>query len=252
VAITDHDTINGVEKGMRAGREFGIEVVPGVEISVDSPGGSMHMVGLFIDYLDRDLDKWLDTLRLARLERYPRIIGRLRELGIEITAREVEVEAGESVIGRPHIARVLQAKGVVKSKQDAFSRYLGSNAAAYIPRRRVASGEAIEQIHRAGGLAILAHFTTCCSDEEPRAARKILGKLRDQGLDGMETYYHSFTNAEHNRAVELARTFGFLQSGGSDFHGPAPKGFLLGRRLGMPHRLLKKLKNASRGSRTGI
>lgn len=249
LAITDHDTVAGVAEGLRAGRELGLEVVPGVEISVDSPGGSMHMVGLFIDPANPTLAGWLEDMRRARSERYPRIVARLRELGVEITEAEVEAEAGESVIGRPHIARLLVRRGVVRSHQEAFQLYLGTGAAAYVPRRRVGSRDAIELIHRAGGLAVLAHYTSCLKNGNGADFEKTLRELCDQGLDGLETYYHSFSPEEERRALSLARSFGLLRSGGSDFHGPAPSGYRLGLRPRIPFRVFRALKRSRRRAR---
>jgi len=251
IAVTDHDTVAGVDEAFQAGSAAGLEVVPGVEISVDHPVGSMHMLGLFIDHRDASFRHWLEDLCRSRLRRYPLIVKKLQSLGVEITVGEVEAEAGESVIGRPHIARVLVATGAVRDMEEAFRRYLGEEGAAYVPRERVDSSLAISRIHQAGGLAVLAHYTTCCPGEGKPAVRALLERLCSQGLDGLETFYHSFTPDEHYQAVELAHRFDLLEAGGSDFHGPLRPGFLLGRRLAVPRRVLNELKRGLRRREAG-
>ncbi|HOO78145.1 MAG TPA: PHP domain-containing protein [bacterium] len=219
LAVTDHDTVAGLDEALAAGSKEKVKVVPGVEISVDHPVGSIHMVGLFIDHGNVRLREWLGTLLESRLERLPKIVARLRELGIDISREEVEAEAAGGVVGRAHVARVLKAKGVVRGMEEAFRRFLGRGASAYVPRRKVPAAEAIELIHRAGGVAVLAHYTTCCGGDRERESA-LIREITALGLDGMETYYHSFSRAEHLRARELAREFRLLEAGGSDFHGP--------------------------------
>jgi len=228
VAVTDHDTIAGLDEALAAGRREKVKVVPGVEISVDHSVGSIHLVGLFIDRGDARLREWLELLLKSRLERLPKIVARLRELGIDITREEVEAEAAGGVVGRAHVARVLKAKGAVRGMEEAFRRFLGRDAAAYVPRKKVPAAEAIGFIHRSGGVAVLAHYTTCCGGDR-QGETALIREMTALGLDGMETYYHSFSRAEHLRARELAREFGLLEAGGSDFHGPPGPTPRLGR-----------------------
>ena len=157
VAITDHDTIEGVEEAAQAGSDIGIEVVPGVEVSAEYSPGQMHIVGLFIDHHNQELGTWLSGIQGGRDTRNPRIIARLQELGLPITMDEVVKVAGEGSVGRPHIARVMVAKGFVDDTQEAFDKYLAKGAPAYFDRLRATPEDSIRRIHSAGGLAILAH-----------------------------------------------------------------------------------------------
>lgn len=264
VAITDHDTVAGCAPALAAGADLGIEVVPGVEVSVvpELPG-QLHLLGLLLDPGDPGLLAWLQGLREARNRRNPKIIERLQALGISITLAEVEARAredaahaasggsglaeGESlVVGRPHIAEVLLDKGVVRSGQEAFTRYLTKGAPAYVDRERATPAEAIDVIHRAGGLAVIAHPQYCQARNREELAA-FLRRLKDLGLDGMEIHYPTLTDEEAATLAWLARTIGLLASGGSDFHGEIKPGLQLGTgygRLRVPQAVLDELKQA--------
>jgi predicted metal-dependent phosphoesterase TrpH len=156
IALTDHDTVAGVEEALAAGKEFGVEVVPGVEISAQYPPGTMHILGYYIHASNPELLGALKKLQQARAARNPKIIERLQALGLEITINEVlDLSAGQ--VGRPHIARALVNKGYVSSIDEAFSRYLKKGAVAYAEKFRFPPAEAIGIIRRAGGIAVLAH-----------------------------------------------------------------------------------------------
>jgi len=218
VALTDHDTLAGIEEAADEARHLGIELIPGCEISLDGVPGTFHMVGLGVDPSDRVLAERLDFVRTEREGRNEGIRRNLEALGHSVTMEEVAAEAGGDVIGRPHFARVLVKRGVVKDFREAFDRFLGKGKSAYADRRRLSLADAIDAIHGAGGSAVLAHPYTI-AHPDPAVYEAWLAEMAAGGLDGIETLYteHSSRDVEHYRG--LARRCGLLESGGSDFHG---------------------------------
>jgi predicted metal-dependent phosphoesterase TrpH len=218
VALTDHDTLDGVPEAAHEAKHMGIEFIPGCEISLDGVPGTFHMLGIGVDPANRVLAERLDFVRKGREGRNAEVVEKLRALGHDVTIEEVAAEAGGDVIGRPHFARVLVKRGVVKDFKDAFERFLGKGRAAYADRDRLPLPDAIAAIHGAGGAAVLAHPYTIAL-HAPAEFEKWLCETRAAGLDGIETVYteHSAADVLHYR--ELARRCGLLESGGSDFHG---------------------------------
>ncbi len=157
VAVTDHDTVGGLEEAGDAARALGLEFINGIEISAEYSPGTMHILGYYIDAASITLDRTLAELRTARDTRNPQIAARLRALGFDISYEEVAELAGNKVVGRPHFARLLVKKGYAESIQDAFNRFLAKGAAAYVEKRRLSPAESIDLIHKAGGAAVLAH-----------------------------------------------------------------------------------------------
>ena len=245
LALTDHDTTAGVEEALRAGAELGLEVVSGVEISARRQPGQMHIVGLFVDHRSPRLNRWLKEREVIRDRRNAGIISKLRELGIDISLAEVEAKA-DGVVGRPHIAEVMLEKGAVRSREEAFRKYLAHGRPAYCDRVHPSPEDSILEIHRAGGLAILAHYIYCRARDE-RELEALLGRLKEMGLDGMEVYYSDYTPAQTDLAARMASRFHLLPSGGSDFHGDSKPEVKLGSGFGnlrIPYRLLEDLKEA--------
>lgn len=236
IALTDHDTTAGLEACAAACKNAGVAFVPGIEVSADPSAvltsapqpetepiryGTLHILGYFVRHDDPGLEQIQREMTEAREQRNPAIVDKLRKLGMRIEYEEVlEVarEQGASVIGRPHIAQVLIQKGYVKSVQDAFARYIGQGAAAYVRRDRLDPRRAIDAIHGAGGLAVLAHPVQLkCPDLDH--LEHFCTKLRDMGLDGMETRHSDHTAAQVARFEQIAQKLGLLTTGGSDYHG---------------------------------
>ncbi|RMG54801.1 MAG: PHP domain-containing protein [Acidobacteria bacterium] len=218
VAVTDHDIVDGLPEALAAGREIGLLVIPGVEISADSRAGSMHILGYFIDYRDASFRRALQQLRQYRNERNPKIVAKLNQLGMALSYEEVKAKAGRGAVGRPHFAQVLVEKGYVRSTQEAFDKYLKAGAPAYVDKKRLAPAEAIELIHRAGGLAVMAHPVRLkVRDEQDLAA--LIQEVVDCGLDGIEAYYSDHSRELTRWLLDMARRFDLLVFGGSDFHG---------------------------------
>ncbi|MFZ5586463.1 MAG: PHP domain-containing protein [Thermodesulfobacteriota bacterium] len=225
VAITDHDTVAGLEEALAAGRRLGQRVVPGVEISLEGLGGqgmpaSMHLLGLFVDHREPGLIAGLGRLQAARAERNPKIAEKLGELGIAISLDEVRAYAGGDLVGRPHFAQALVARGVVKNRGEAFARFLAAGKPAYVSKWRFPPAEGIAMLKRAGAVTVLAHpglFKLGLAALEP-----LLLRLVEAGLDGVEAHYSEHDPALSRALARLAARLGLAVSGGSDFHG-APK-----------------------------
>jgi hypothetical protein len=218
LALTDHDTIDGLSDALAAGAEFGVEVIPGVEISAKHSGGSMHILGYFLDPQSETLGPRLAVLQQARQDRNPQIIAKLNALGIPLTLRQVAAISGQGQMGRPHIARALYEAGYVASIQAAFDLYLNNRGRAYVEKFRFPPPEAIAMIREAGGVAVLAHPFTL-NHADPGELRALLMELQRLGLAGMECYYPEHTPEQEACYLRLARELGLAITGGSDFHG---------------------------------
>ncbi|MDN8588039.1 phosphatase [Chryseobacterium mucoviscidosis] len=218
VALTDHDTVAGVSEAQRVGREYGIDVVAGVEISTRAGGKDIHVLGYYVNTEDEQFLERLRGLREAREERNHLIIAKLQELGLEISWQEVidglgrPLEPDES-IGRPHMADVLVRKGYAADMRDAFNRYLAEGQPGFVSVPRVAPEDACQWIKDAGGAAVIAHPGLYGDDE---LVRRI---LVDSHPDGIEVVHSDHGPEEEHRYAELAREFGLIQTGGSDYHG---------------------------------
>lgn len=216
-AITDHDITSGIPEATRTGRERGIDVIPGVEISSLFGDAELHVLGYFLDWQDETLNRRLAVLRESRHRRNPKIIERLQAAGIDITYDEVRAVAGTDSVGRPHIARVLIEKRVVASAQEAFDLWLAEGRPAYVPRELPAPAEAIRWIKDAKGLAVLAHPTWIKTPDGTLS--DLARRLKADGLAGIEVYYSTHTARQTREYLALAKQLDLLVTGGSDFHG---------------------------------
>lgn len=219
IALTDHDTLSGVEEAQAAGGRVGVEVIAGVEISAVCDPGTMHILGYFIDPKSKQLQEKLEEIQEARRQRNPMIIEKLRAIGIDITLKEVEAESGGDQVGRPHFARVLVQKGYVKNFEEAFEKYLTKGAPGYVDKRKLSSRDSIEMIEEAGGIASLAHPKTLKLNSTPAEFEKTLEQLKSEGLKGLEVYSSCQNKEEAASFKKLADRLGFFVTGGSDFHG---------------------------------
>jgi predicted metal-dependent phosphoesterase TrpH len=231
-ALTDHDTVAGVAAAAAASGELGIDFLPGIEISAEyRHPGILHILGYGIDPASAVLTDLTQQLIAGRDNRNPKIIRKLQELGIAITMEEVEQEAGGGVVGRPHIAAILQRKGYVSSIKQAFDRYLAPGGAAYFDKERLTPRQALEMIRQSGGLPVLAHPVQLRTENDAQLER-IVKDLMDLGLAGMEVIHSDHTPALVEKYTHLADRFHLLKTGGSDFHGAKKQGIQLGRAHG--------------------
>ena len=259
VAVTDHDNDSGCAPAVEAGREFGLEVVRGVEISCDVEDladrgyhprarPTMHLLGYFIPEGDNPLSSSLKELQYARANRNHHIVERLNELGIPVTFEEVESEAGGpgAQIGRPHFAAVLVRHGAVPSYQDAFDTYLAKGAKAYIGRKLFKPDEATRLMVEAGVVPVLAHPFTLQLDIEE--VERFVDELVASGLRGIEGYHGDLSADDQHPYRALAKTRGLIVSGGSDYHGSMrPDRALPGGKQGVmvPDEALEELRQAA-------
>ena len=267
IALTDHDTVEGVRPALEEGERLGMEVIPGVEISVSlsswdlllyacqhgrngenfgtSSEPEMHLLGYFFNGGYELLSETLDKLRQKREHRNPRIIEKLKELGINITLQEVVDLATGGVVGRPHIARVLVKKGYTSSISEAFDKYLAVGRPAYFRKDKLTPQEGIAEIIRSGGIPVLAHpiyldFKAC-------QLGKIIDKLKVAGLKGIEALYSENTLEQTEELLKLAMEHNLKVTGGSDFHGSFKPDIEAGVGKGslkVPYSLLSRLKEA--------
>ncbi len=214
IALTDHDNVDGIIPALEAAKNFpSLKVIPGVEISTDTPDGEIHMLGYFIDYTHPELLSALQRMRDSRGAKARQMVAKLADLGLDIEWQRVREIAGSGSIGRPHIAQALLEKGYISTIREAFSRYLAWGGPAYAERARMSPVEAIELISRAGGLPVLAH-PLFINDLDTVVAR-----LAESGLTGLEAYYKATNVEEIKRLVSLADKFHLIVTGGSDYHG---------------------------------
>ena len=242
LAITDHDTGSGLAEGKRAARQFGIEFVYGIEISAEYSPGTMHLLGYCIDSTAIESD--LVELKYACDQRNPQIAARLQELGMDIPYEEVQALAGGEMVGRPHFARLMVQKGYVASIQDAFNRFLAKGTHAYVEKLRLSPDSAIDLIHRAGGVAVLAHpYQLKLSSLD--AVDDLAAELAGSGLDGIEAVYSRHSEEERSAYGEIARRHQLLITGGSDYHGTYKPDLSLVTGKGdleVPYRILEEIK----------
>lgn len=217
LAVTDHDTIAGTEEAMAAGSNVNIEVVSGLEISSEYRGLNIHLLAYDFDWNNRKLAAVLQRLQESRADRNRKILEKLNKIGITINLEELAAESVSGVTGRPHFAKLLVKQGVVKTVDQAFEHYLKTGRYAYVPRYLLTIDEAINVIHHAGGVAVLAHplHMNCSRSELPG----IIRELKSAGLDGLETYYPTQNGRVGRQLKKLAEQFQLLQTGGSDYHG---------------------------------
>ncbi len=228
IALTDHDTTEGVDEFLRLSKHKGLAAISGLEISCLHRGTSLHILGYGIQPDHPALNAWLDTLQQGRKTRNLEILEKLATLGIAITNKEMEELSQCGQAGRPHIARLLVDKGYAKNMYDAFSLYLGKNKPAWCRRFSYTAAESIDIIHQAGGLAVLAHPGQI--DPAMKTQPKLINELQERELDGLEIFYPSHSKKMQNRLLSLAKKYDLLVTGGSDFHGDNRPGDLAGSR----------------------
>ena len=215
IALTDHDTLEGVVDAQEAGARLGVRVIAGVELSALDGEREIHLLGLHLSRT-AELDRQLASFRAARRKRAEQIVTRLNAIGIPVRLEVVLAIAGTGAIGRPHVARAIIEGGWARDQRDAFDRFLGSGRPAFVPKERLLLAEAVQLVHRAGGLAIWAHPA-----REGSLART--RQLVAAGIDGLEVRHPSHTSEDAARLGAIVEHLGLVASGGSDWHG-APQG----------------------------
>jgi predicted metal-dependent phosphoesterase TrpH len=236
-ALTDHDTLEGYRELGRHMRPGDPELVCGVELSVQVDQSDMHLLAYLFGPEDKEFNDRLNGLRQARARRAQQMVDRLAESGVIVDIEEVLQIAGNAAVGRPHLAEAMLRLGITGSFGEAFRRYIGKDGPAYVPKARLEPAEAIDLIHAAGGVAVLAHPMV---DNMLRHVEE----LAEMGLDGIEVYHYTVSRADVDRLKKLARRLGLLPAGGSDFHGREGYDDMIGRQP-VPVEYLSGLKKRS-------
>lgn len=221
VAITDHDTVEGVGQALETALGTDLEVIAGLELSAQHAGQDVHILGYFLDRADRTLASALAELRQIRVDRARAMVSALRRAGYGIGFENVMSHAGDGSVGRAHVARALLDAGVVETIEEAFSGLIGAGRPFFIEKPLMAAADAVALIRSTGGVAVLAHPAVS-------RAEHVVAPLVVRGLQGIEVFHPGQDDAARTRLLQLARTHSLVTTGGSDFHGPGTKGARLG------------------------
>ena len=238
IAICDHDTTDGIGPCVKIGDAKGIEVISGVELTVEKPDAEIHILGFLIDWKLEWLQKKLKSIQEGRIDRIHKMLEKLETKGIKIKAADVFDIAGRGSVGRLHLARAMLKSGAVKSFREVFEKYLGFGRSCYVPNIKFEPKEAIEMVIEAGGVPVVAHPGIMKKDE-------YIKELAGYGLKGIEVYHTDHNAATIRHYEELAKSLGLLMTGGSDCHG-AGKGKVLIGTVRIPYDLVERLKEAAR------
>jgi hypothetical protein len=236
IAVVDHDTVLGIEPAIEIGNEKQVEVLPGIELSAESGGAEVHILGYLIDYKKEILLEKLDFLKKNRVERIYKIVDKLNNIGVALEADSVFKISGGGTVGRLHVARAMVKKGVVRSVGEAFGKYIGDKGPGYVCNFRFSPEEAIKLIKDVGGIPVLAHPYTLSNDE-------LIPEFVNAGLMGLEVYYPEHTQSMINFYLGLAKKYNLLVTGGSDCHGKAKPEVKIGL-IKLPYDLVEELKEA--------
>ncbi len=211
ISITDHDSVNGLEEAIGIGKDLGVEVIPGLEISTDVEDKEVHLLGYFLDINNSELKKYLSFFRDERYQRALRMVKKLNALDLDISIDDVLEVTSSSAIGRPHVAIAMMRKGIVKDYYEAFQKYLRDGAPAYERKIHVSPQSALKIINDAGGLSFIAH--------PGHLKESILMTLINSGIDGIEVTHPSHNSYQIKFYRGIVNQYCLLESGGSDFHG---------------------------------
>ncbi len=240
LALTDHDTTNGLDEAGATAQHLGIDFIPGVEINTDVGSDEIHVLGYYLQYQRPEFQRVLQILRDARERRGQRMVELLNEQGVAVSWERVR-EIAQGAVGRPHVAKALLEAGFVQSISEAFDKYIGKECPAYVPRYKLAPVDAIRLIRSANGLPVMAHPIDLPGLDE---LCEWLPKLVEAGLVGLETYYGPYTEEKEQQLRALADQYHLIPTGGTDFHGPGIHPTPLGGRF-VPFEAVERLKAAA-------
>lgn len=238
IALTDHDTIDGIEEAVQAARSLSSqdpdalvpEVIPGVELSTEYRGKDIHIVGLFIDWQNREFADRLRGFADARIYRNRKMCSLLTENGCPVSYENLEAAFPDTVITRAHFAQYLLDRGMISSIDEAFRKLIGDDCPCFVPREKITPHDAVRFLLRFGGVPILAHPLQYKMSETELDA--LVASLTGLGLDGIEVYYSTHRQADTANLSRIAEKYGLLLSGGSDFHGTRKQNLDLGTGYG--------------------
>lgn len=217
IALTDHDTVAGIEEALAAGEKYGVEVIPGIEISADYKGGDLHILGFDIDYRDRNFAEKIAVCRDSRHERNIKMTEKIRQQGFPVTWEIMLERFGDNSITRAHFAKYLLDEGYVKSKEEAFAKYLNPGCPCYVAREKVTPEQAVKMIIDAKGHPVLAHPMLYKMTHD--RIESVIVMLMSYGLQGIEAVYSLNSPEDDEFLKKVAKRHGLYITGGSDFHG---------------------------------
>ncbi|MFW6266299.1 MAG: PHP domain-containing protein [Halanaerobiales bacterium] len=218
VAITDHDTVEGIEPGLRAAKDFDVDLIPAIEFSTFSGKAEIHILGYYIDYKNDQLLQTVEKIFNARLERAKKMVKLLNQQDINISYDQVKKLAGDDYVGRPHVARAMVEEGYISEIGEAFSsNYIGNGGRAYVAKYKITPTEAIKLIKKVKGIPVLAH-PYFINHGDPLSFEDIY-ELKQEGLLGVEVYHSKHTAEATSQYLKIAKELDLLITGGTDFHG---------------------------------
>jgi len=235
IAICDHDTVDGIDPCMAIGREKGVEIIPGIEMSVEKMDAEIHLLGYFIDWKQDWLHKKLKDIQDSRVERIYIMIEKLNAMGVKVGAEEVfRIAVNKGSVGRLHVAKAMLNSGAIKNLREAFAKYIGFAKPCYVPYTKLSPKETVELILKAGGVPVIAHPDLIGDD-------KCISEFIEYGLRGLEVYHTDHKPHVSRRYEAMAKELGLIMTGGSDCHGMGKGKVLLGT-VRVPYELVDKLR----------
>jgi Predicted metal-dependent phosphoesterases (PHP family) len=239
IAICDHDTVDGIDPCMALGAENGVEIIPGIEMSVEKADAEIHVLGYFIDWKQDWLCKKLKEIQDSRVERLYVMIEKLKGMGVKIEAEDVfKISVNKGSVGRLHVAKAMFASGAIRNLREAFEKYIGFAKPCYVPYTKLSPEETMKLILKAGGVPVIAHPKLIENDN-------CIGEFVNYGLRGLEVYHTDHKPNVVRRYETMAKDLGLLMTGGSDCHGMG-KGRVLMGTVRVPYDLVEKLKEEAR------
>ena len=245
ISITDHDCIDAIEPAIKKSTAYGMEIIPGVELTAEDNDLEVHIIGYFIDWKAEWFTKKLAEIRQARVKRLHEMVKKLNDMGVNIDAAKVLRLSGPGSVGRLHLATVLYNEGIISSIGEAFRKYIGNSAPCYVKKFRLTPKETIDMVLKSGGVPVLAHPRLLGNDD-------LIPMLADMGLKGIEVYHAAHANNTTLHYEDIALEYGLVMTGGSDCHGTGKGDVLLGR-IKVPYSVVENLKKEAeriRGNRS--
>jgi len=234
IAICDHDSVDGITPCQEAAKPFGIEVIPGIELTAEKKDAEIHILGFFLRWREEWLRRKLKEIQASRRERIYKMVEKLKEFHIDLDAEDIFKLAGRGTVGRLHMAQAMLKTGKVKSFKEVFDKYIGFLKPCYVSYTKFSPKEAVEIILKAGGVPVLAHPDVMGNDEH-------IPELVGYGLRGIEVYHTDHGQGARKRYEKIAERYNLLVTGGSDCHGLG-KGKILMGGVRVPYELVERLK----------
>ncbi len=239
IAICDHDTVDGIDPCMALGLENGVEIIPGIEMSVEKMDAEIHVLGYFIDWKQEWLRKKLKEIQDSRVERIFVMIEKLKAMGVNIDAEEVfKIAVNKGSVGRLHVAKAMLNSGAIKNLREAFGKYIGFAKPCYVPYAKLSTKDTMELILKSGGVPVIAHPDLIGNDE-------YISEFIDYGLRGLEVYHTDHKSHVSKKYEAMAKELGLIMTGGSDCHGMG-KGRILMGTVRVTYELVERLKEEAR------